>query len=68
VPEADAKLAAAYDMDFNNGYGLGLEVGYQVTNYFDAVQDNTVSTLDTSTQYNNFFMQGPYARVELNVA
>ena len=68
VPEADAKLAAMYHMDFNNGYGLGFEAGYQVTNYFNAIQNNTVSTVDTSTEYTDFFMQGPYARVQLDVA
>ena len=68
VPEADAKLSAMYDMDFNNGYALGLEVGYQVTNYFDAIQDSVISTVDTSTNYTNFFMQGPFARLQLDVA
>ena len=69
VPEADAKLSAMYHMDCNNGYGLGFEAGWQVTNYFDAIQNNTVSsTVDTSTEYTNFFMQGPYARIQLDVA
>ena len=69
VPEADAKLSAMYHADFNNGYGLGFEAGWQVTNYFDAIQNNTVSsTVDTSTEYTNFFMQGPYARIQLDVA
>lgn len=69
VPEADAKLSAMYHKDLNNGYGLGFEAGWQVTNYFDAIQNNTVSsTLDTSTEYTDFFMQGPYARIQLDVA
>ncbi|MBY0378239.1 MAG: hypothetical protein K2Q33_06740, partial [Gammaproteobacteria bacterium] len=58
-----------YHADFNNGYGLGLEAGWQVTNYFDAIQNNTVSsTVDSSTSYTDFFMQGPYARIQLDVA
>ena len=68
VPEADAKLAAMYHADFNNGYGLGFEVGYQVTNYFNAIENSTISTVDTSTEYTDFFMQGPYARIQLDVA
>lgn len=68
VPEADAKLAAMYHADFNNGYGMGFEVGYQVTNYFNAIQNNTISTADTSSEYTDFFMQGPYARIQLDVA
>ncbi len=69
VPEADAKLAAMYHTEFNQGYGVGFEVGYQVTNYFNAIVNNTVDdTVSTSTQYTDFFMQGPYARIQLDVA
>jgi hypothetical protein len=68
VPEADAKLSLMYKVDVNNGYSLGFEGGYQVTNYFDAIQNSVISTQDTSTQYTSYFIQGPYARVELDVA
>lgn len=68
VPEADAKLSAMYKMDFNDGYALGLEAGWQATNYFNAIQDSTTTTAGTMTQYNDFFMQGPYARVQLDIA
>ncbi len=69
VPEADAKLSALYHKDLDNGYALGFEAGYQVTNYFDAIQNNTTSsTVDTSTSYTDFFMQGPFARIQLDVA
>lgn len=69
VPEADAKLAAMYHTEFSQGYGVGFEVGYQVTNYFNAIVNNTVDdTVSTSTQYTDFFMQGPYARIQLDVA
>ena len=69
VPEADAKLAAMYHTEFNQGYGVGFEVGYQVTNYFNAIVNNTVDdTVSTSTQYTDFFMQGPYVRIQLDVA
>ncbi len=68
VPEADAKLSAMYTTYVDNGYTLSFEGGYQVTNYFDAVQNSVMSTQDTSTQYTNYFIQGPYARVQLDVA
>ncbi len=68
VPEADAKLSAMYTTYVDNGYSLSFEAGYQVTNYFDAVQNSVMSTQDTSTQYSNYFIQGPYARVQLDVA
>ncbi len=68
VPEADAKLSAVYKTDVNNNYSLSFEAGYQVTNYFDAVENSVMSTQDTSTQYSNYFIQGPYARMQLDVA
>lgn len=68
VPEADAKLSAMYTTYVDNGYSLSFEAGYQVTNYFDAIQNSVMSTQDTSTQYTNYFMQGPFGRVELDVA
>ncbi len=68
VPEADAKLSAMYTVDMNDGYSLGFEAGWQVTNYFDAIQNNFASTQDSSTQYTSYFNQGPFARVQLDVA
>ena len=69
VPEVDAKLAALYQLDSNSSYNLGLEVGYQVTNYFNAILNNTQDdTTSTAPQYTNFFMQGPYARLQLDMA
>ncbi len=68
VPEADAKLSAMYTTYVDNGYTLSFEGGYQVTNYFSAVENSVMSTQDTSTQYTNYFIQGPYARVQLDVA
>lgn len=68
VPETDAKLGALYTIDFNSGYALGIEAGYQVSNYFNAVQNSSGSMTDTSTEYSNFFLQGPYARLQLDIA
>ena len=68
VPEADAKVNAAYHRDFNNGYGMGFEVGYQVTNYWDVIDNSQESLFDTTSDHSNFSMQGPYARIQLDVA
>lgn len=68
VPEADAKVNAKYHADFNNGYGMGFEVGYQVTNYWDVIDSSQEDLFDTTSHHNNFSMQGPYARVQLDVA
>lgn len=69
VPEADAKLSAMYSTNFDDGYRLNFEAGWQVTNYFNAIQNSTVdSNLDTSDQFTDFFMQGPYARIQLDLA
>jgi hypothetical protein len=68
VPEADAKVNAMYHRDFNNGYGMGFEVGYQVTNYWDVIDSSQTDFYDTTDHHSNFSMQGPYARVQLDVA
>jgi hypothetical protein len=75
IPETDAKLSVMYHAGLENGYGLNFEAGYQVSDYFNAIQNSTLGTSfdtvtfsDTTTQRTNFFMQGPYARIQLDVA
>lgn len=67
VPEIDAKLSALYKMNFNSDYAAGLEAGYKITNYFDAIQDNVASAASNSTKYSSFTTQGPFIRAEFDV-
>ena len=65
VPEMDGRLGLNYTYDFNSGMALGVEGGWEAINYFNAVaQEN----LDGSINRSNFALQGPYARLQLDVA
>jgi hypothetical protein len=68
VPEIDAKLSALYKIDFNPSYAVGLEAGYQITNYFNAIQDDAASAANNTTKYSDFATQGPFVRAELDIA
>jgi hypothetical protein len=81
IPEIDGRLGLNYTVDFNSNMALGFELGWQATNYFNVISDQP-STTDIfsngngsgglpSTHYDktsNFGLQGPYARVQLDVA
>lgn len=68
VPEMDGRLGIGYAYDWGNGTGLGVEVGYEVTNYFDVVDKSLTSYGDTSAHDTDFGMQGPYLRLQLDIA
>lgn len=67
VPELDARLGMHYSYSFDTNTVLGLELGYQAVNYFNAVDlDNidlgTPNTVNNSEDYNYY---GPYLRLQL---
>lgn len=66
VPELDGRLGLNYTYDFNSNMALGVEAGWQAVNYFNAVAQE--STTDGSIDHSNFALQGPYARLQLDVA
>lgn len=68
VPEADARIGIAYAHNWNGGTGMGIELGYEVTNYFDAVDNSLLSYADTSGHDTDFAMHGPYLRLQLDIA
>jgi len=68
VPELDARLGIAYAYNWHNGTGLGVEAGWEATNYFNAVDDSLIGFVDTSSHEADFSMQGPYLRVQLDIA
>lgn len=68
VPELDARLGVAYSTSFTPDTGLGVELGYEAVNYFD-VRGASVSAFNDSVPHqNDFGMQGPYLRVQLDIA
>lgn len=68
VPEIDARIGAKYGMNFNQGTGLAFEVGYEATDYINAVDVSSVSYWDHTTHDSDYTLQGPYVRVQLDLA
>ncbi len=61
VPEIDGRLGLNYTYDFANNMALGIEAGWQAENYFN-------STIDVNGNSADFALQGPYARLQFDVA
>lgn len=70
VPELDAKLGVDWMYAFNPNTSMNIQVGYQVVNYFNAENDDAFDTLATNSVNNtsDFGYNGPYLRLQLNVA
>lgn len=70
VPEMDAKLGIDYQHSFNPATSFDVQLGYQVINYFNVVEEdyNDISTPNSEVNRQNFGFQGPYARFQLNLA
>ncbi len=65
VPEMDGRLGLNYTYDFNSNMALGVEAGWQAVNYFNAVAQTSI---DGNVDHSDFALQGPYARLQLDVA
>ncbi len=70
IPEADARIGLHYNYGFNPSTSLGLEVGYQVVNYFGMVDKDLIDMVIPNTVNNNndFGFHGPYLRAQINLA
>lgn len=68
VPEMDARIGLNYTHAFSPDTSLGLEVGFEVTNYWNAKENSFVGYFDSMSHDNDFALHGPYFRVELNLA
>ena len=70
VPELDAKLGVDYQQVFNQTTSMDVQLGYQVVNYFNAMDDDTqdIFTLNSTLNRQDFAFQGPYVRFQLNLA
>jgi hypothetical protein len=69
VPVVDAKLGARYRYAFPNktNANLALEVGYQFSEYFDALDSVKYAYLSVSNVTSAFSYQGPYATLTLQL-
>ncbi|MBY0377969.1 MAG: hypothetical protein K2Q33_05355 [Gammaproteobacteria bacterium] len=61
VPEIDGRLGLAYTRNFSSDMAWGIEAGWQAENYFN-------SNVNVSGNTTNFALQGPYARLQLDVS
>lgn len=70
VPELDAKLGIDYMYAFNPNTSMNVQLGYQVVNYFNAESQDTFDSVITNStnNTNDFDYNGPYLRLQLNVA
>lgn len=68
VPELDARIGVNYTASFSPDTAVGIELGYEVVNYFDVNGNSQVSYADTASHKNDFAMQGPYLRLQVDVA
>ncbi|NNM59363.1 MAG: hypothetical protein HKM04_06060 [Legionellales bacterium] len=70
VPELDAKVGLDYLYAFNSATSMNIQLGYEFVDYFNA-EDNdardswAVNSVNTAT---DFSYNGPYLRLQLNVA
>lgn len=72
IPEADARLGLSYSHIFSTGMALGLEAGWQVTNYFGVIDNPYTDYVGSTTtpareKYTDFGLQGPYGRIQLDI-
>lgn len=76
VPELDARLGLDYMYAFTPSTSMNFQLGYQVVNYFDVTeadfQSDAGSTFgvipNTTASRSDWGYQGPYLRLQLNVA
>jgi hypothetical protein len=68
VPEIDGRLGLNYTYNFDSNMALGMEAGWQATNYFNVVADSFNSDTQHYEGNSNFALQGPYARLQLDIA
>ncbi len=70
VPEIDGRMGLNYTYNFDSNTALGFEAGWQATNYFNVVSDESLLDVigNHHSDTSDFGMQGPYARVQLDIA
>ena len=72
IPEVDIRLGLNYTHPCTATMTLGVEVGWQVTDYFQALANASLffseAPLTVRTTNMDFALQGPYARIQLDVA
>lgn len=75
IPEIDGRLGLNYTYNFDANTALGFEAGWQATTYFNVIYDqpslDDILNERPGNHYNsttNFGLQGPYARLQLDIS
>lgn len=68
VPEADIKVGVHYGFNLNHQMNMNIELGFQAENYFDILNKSYLASFDSANGSTNFGWNGPYARLQLNLA
>ncbi len=70
VPELDARIGVDYMYAFTPETSMNVQLGWQVVNYFDVTNTDAVDIAVPNTVNNSedFGYQGPYLRLQVNLA
>lgn len=70
VPELDARLGLDYMYAFTPDTSMNLQLGWQVSNYFNLSDTDGLDMVTPNTMNNteNFGYHGPYIRLQVNLA
>lgn len=68
VPEADYRIGINYTHEFSADTSCGVELGWNVVNYFDVMDKSASRTASTVGVTSDWGFQGPYLRVQANFA
>jgi hypothetical protein len=71
VPELDAKLGVDYMYAFNPNTSMDIQLGWQFVDFINSEStdaDDAVTTINSVNNMQDFSYQGPYLRLQLNVA
>jgi hypothetical protein len=70
VPELDARLGVDYMYAFNPNTSMNIQVGYEVANYFNAINQDAIDStfVNANNNASDFNYYGPYLRLQLNLA
>lgn len=68
IPELDARLGLNFSYPINPDILLGIELGYDIVNYFNVKESSLLNeNLGTTADGQNFAMTGPYFRLQIDM-
>jgi len=68
VPEIDYRLGLNYTHEFSSETSLGVELGWTTVKYIDVMDRSIARSANTSGSMSDWGFQGPYLRLQANIA